>query len=193
MIGGWMWLAKWTREIDRKRKERAEKRESSERKRQKGGQTGSPELRRIKLGADEKQKLQAKIAERGHKTARSDKAKMAIFVYMGVMAFGVAGEAIIISIYIGVSPVAEALQGMLSCLLVIALCVLWLKLSNSRKSRGLLAAIPGIMLFVSGSALICFGIIPLRSRDAAVSLLLGVPALMASYFLCFSQGETAGG
>ena len=193
MMGGWLWLAKWTKEIDRKRKERAEQRESSERKRQRRGQTGRAELRRIKLGAGEKQKLQARIAERRYKTTHSDKAKMAIFVYMGIMAFGVAGEVIMISIYIGISPVAEAVQDMSSCLLVIALCVLWLKLSNNRKSRGLLAAIPGIMLFVSGSALVCFEIIPLRSKDAVVSLLLGVPALMASYFLCFSQGETAGG
>jgi hypothetical protein len=187
-----MWLARWTREIERKREERAEKRESSGRKRQKSGETGSSELRRIKLSADEKQKLQDRIADRGHKTARSDKAKMVIVVYMAMMVFAIAGEAIVISIYIGVAPIAEAVQDMLSCLLVIALCVLWLKLSNSRKSRGLLAMIPGIMVFIAGSALICFGIIPLDSRYAVGSLVLGVPALMASYFLCFSRGEAAG-
>ena len=60
MIGGWMKLAQWAREIERKREERAEQRESRKRRRRGIVQAGGQELHRIKLTADEKEQLRAK-------------------------------------------------------------------------------------------------------------------------------------
>ena len=61
MIGGFFWIAQWAREIEQKRKERAEQMEASKRRLNRY-RSGGQELRRIKLSVAEKQKLQAKIA-----------------------------------------------------------------------------------------------------------------------------------
>ena len=189
MIGGWMWLAQWAREIERKRDERAEQRGSSRKRHLRRLQAGGQRLRRIELTADEKEKLRAKISEQAQKTTHSKKMKTAICVYMAIMISGVMGFALILFIHKDIAYPTEAVENMVSCLIVIAFCVLWLKLSNIRKSRSLSAKIPGIILFVLGSGLVAFGVAPLRRESVIVSLLLGTPALVASYFLCFSEGE----
>jgi hypothetical protein len=185
MIGGWMRLAQWAREIERKREERAEQRESLKKRRLKTGHAGGQELRHIELTADEKEKLRAKITGRVQKTTRGSKMKIAICLYMAIMALGVVGFALIIYIYESI----EAVESVVSCLIVIAFCVLWLKLSNIRKARGPSATIPGIVLFVLGSAIAGFGVVPLHLKSVILSRLLSIPALIISYFLCFSKGE----
>ena len=179
-----MKLAQWAREIERKREERAEQRESRKRRRQKNVQAGGQELHRIRLTAGEKEQLRAKIAERPQRTTHGMKTKIVIYFYMGIMILGVAGSALIIFIYRDVVYPAEAMQSMVSCLIVIALCISWLKLSSIFKTRGLSATVPGTILFVLGSGLLGF-----RPRSVMVSFLLGIPALMVSYLLCFNQGE----
>ena len=193
MFGGWLRLAQWAREIERKREERAEQRESHKRRRLKSAQAGGQKLRRIKLTVEEKEKLLTRIAERPQKATHSSKMRIVICFYMAIMIFGVMGFALIIFIYEGSTyQQAEAAKGMLSCLIVIAFCVLWLELSNIRKSRSLPAAIPGLILFVLSSAFVGFSVVKLRSKNVITSLLLGVTMLAASYFLCFSKGENAG-
>ena len=181
-----MWLGQWVKEIDRKRKDRAGQRESFEHKRPKRSQAGSAELRHIRLTAADKQKLRAKIIDQTHKTVHSSRIKIVIYLYMAIMILGVVGAAIIVFIYQDVVYPARAIKEMLSCLIAIAFCVVWLKLSSIRKIRALLAAIPGIIMFVFGSGLICFGATPLREGNVATALLLGVSLLVASYFLCFN-------
>jgi hypothetical protein len=185
MIGGWMRLAQWAREIERKREERAEQRESHKKRRLKSGHAGGHELRHIELTAAEKERLRAKIPGRTQKTIRGSKMKMVIYLYMAVMAFAVVGSALIVYMYENI----EAVENMVSCLIVIAFCVLWLKLSSIRKARSLAGTIPGIILFVLGSAIAGFGVMPLHLKNVIVSRLLGIPVLVASYFLCFIQGE----
>jgi Flp pilus assembly protein TadB len=188
MIGGWMRLAQWAREIERKREERAEQRESHKKRRLRDVHAGGHELRHIELTAAEKERLRAKIAGRVQETTRGSKMKMVIYLYMAIMAFVVVGSALIVYMYEN----NEAVESIVSCLIVIALCVLWLKLSNIRKARSLAATIPGIILFVLGSAIAGFGVVPLHLKSVIVSRLLGIPELIASYFLCFSKGENTG-
>jgi len=185
MIGGWMRLAQWAREIERKREERAEQREAHKKRRPRNDHARGHELRHIELTAAEKERLRTKIARRAPETARGSKMKIVIYLYMAVMAFVVVGSALIVYMYENI----EAVGNMVSCLIVIAFCVLWLKLSNIRKARSLAATIPGIMLFVLGSAIAGFGVVPLHLKSVIVSHLLGIPALIVSYFLCFSKGE----
>jgi hypothetical protein len=185
MIGGWMRLAQWAREIERKREERAEQREAHKKRRPRNDHARGHELRHIELTAAEKERLRTKIARRAPETARGSKMKMVIYLYMAVMAFVVVGSALIVYMYENI----EAVESMVSCLIVIAFCILWLKLSNIRKARSLAATIPGIMLFVLGSGIAGFGVVPLHLKSVIVSHLLGIPALIVSYFLCFSKGE----
>ena len=185
MIGGWMRLAQWAREIERKRGERAEQREAYKKRRLRDGHAGGHELRHIELTAAEKERLRAKIAGRTQKTTRGSKMKMVIYLYMAIMAFVVVGSALIIYMYEN----TEAVESMVSCLIVIAFCVLWLKLSSIRKARSPAATIPGIILFVLGSGIAGFGVVPLHLESVIVSRILGIPILMASYFLCFTKGE----
>jgi hypothetical protein len=188
MIGGWMRLAQWAREIERKREERAEQRESHKKRRLRDVHAGGHELRHIELTAAEKERLRAKIAGRVQETTRGSKMKMVIYLYMAIMAFLVVGSALIVYMYEN----TEAVESMVFCLIVIAFCVLWLKLSNIRKARSPAATIPGIILFVLGSGIAGFGVVPLHLKSVIVSRLLGIPILMASYLLCFSKGENAG-
>ncbi len=191
MIGGWMRLAQWAREIERKRKEHAEQRESHKKRRVRDVHAGGRELRHIELTAAEKEKLTVKIAGRTQKTTRSSKARIAIYFYMATMALGVVGSALIIFIYKDIAYPAEAVESMVSCLIVIAFCILWLKLSNICRTRSLSAMIPGIILFILGSGIVGFGVVPLHLKIAIVSRLLGIPVLMTSYLLCFSKGENS--
>lgn len=70
MIGGWMWMAQWAKKIEQKRKEHAEQRESSMRRRRRH-RVGGQELHRIKLTEDEKQRLRVKINEQAQKTTHA--------------------------------------------------------------------------------------------------------------------------
>jgi Na+/melibiose symporter-like transporter len=189
MSGGWIWLAQWAREIRRKREERAEQRESFKKKRLRNLQAGGHELHRIKLAADEKEKLRAKIAERPQRIARSKKMRMVVCLYMAIMIFGVMGSAFIIFIYQDTFHTIESVKSLVSCLIVIVFCISWLKLSNIRKSRGLPATILGVILFILGSGLVGFGVTSLYPKSIVTAFLSGVPALVASYFLCFGGSE----
>ena len=185
MIGGWMRLAQWAREIERKRAERAEQRESHKKRRLRDGHAGGHELRHIELTAAEKERLRAKIDRRVQETTRGSKMKMVIYLYMAIMAFAVVGSALIVYMYEN----TEAVESIVSCLIVIAFCVLWLKLSNIRKARSPAATVPGIILFILGSGIAGFGVVPLHLESVIVSRILGIPVLIASYLLCFSRGE----
>lgn len=187
MIGGWMRLAQWAREIERKREERAEQREYHKKRHLRDGHTGGQELRHIELTADEKDKLRARIAGRTQKTTRGSKMKMVIYLYMAIMAFVIVGSALIVYMYEN----TEAVGSMVSCLIVIAFCVLWLKLSNIRKARSPAATIPGTILFILGSGIAGFGVVPLYLESIIVSRLLGIPVLIASYLMCFTKGVRA--
>lgn len=184
MIGGWMRLAQWAREIEQKRAERAEQRESHKKRRLRDGHTGGHELRHMELTVDEKEKLRTRIAGRTQKATRGSKMKMVVCLYMAIMAFVAVGSALIVYMYENI----EAVESIVSCLIVIAFCVLWLKLSSIRKARSPAATIPGIILFVLGSGIAGFGVVPLHLESVIVSRLLGIPVLIASYLLCFSKG-----
>jgi hypothetical protein len=185
MFGGWLRLSQWAREIGQKRKELEEQRESYKKRRKERPHAGGQSLRRIKLTAEEEEKLRAKITERAPKTTHGNRVKIAICAYMAIMIFGVVGSGMLVYIYSGASPV-ESVEHMVSCLIAIPLCVLWLKLSNILKIRSSLATIPGIILFILGSGLICFGAVQLRRKNVLALLLLGASALVVSYFLCFA-------
>lgn len=190
MIGGWMWISKWVKEIERKHEKNKEQKEDFRSRHLRSG-VGGQMLRRIKLTADEKQRLRAKINEQAYKTTYSSKKypgygmKMAIYFYMAIMILGAATSALIIFIYGDISYTPEVVKSLLSCSIIIAFCILWLKLSNIRNSRSLIAKVLGIILFVLGSGIIGLGVV--FRYPARVIVSLGISALAASYFLCFSK------
>ncbi len=192
MIGGWMWISKWVKEIERKHEKNKAQKEDF-RSRHLRSEVEGQMLRRIKLAADEKQRLRAKINEQEHKITHSSKKlpgygmKMAIYFYMAIMILGAVASALIIFIYGDISYTPEAVKSLLSCLIIIVFCVLWLVLSSIREGRSWPATIPGVMLFILGSGTIGLGVLLWHPARVIVTLVLGVPILAASYLLCFSK------